>query len=60
MKRQGENRKEGKYKDGYSEELTDLLRRVAHNRELLNDFFIDILSPAEYREVAMRWQIVKC
>lgn len=59
MKRQGENKKDGKYKSGYGEEFVDLIRKVARDRELLNELFIDVLSPAEHKEVAMRWQIVK-
>lgn len=59
MRRQGENKKEDKYKSDYSKEFIDLIRKVARDRELLNELFIDVLSPAEYKEVAMRWQIVK-
>ena len=42
-----------------AKELVDVIHKVASDRILLRDFLIDILSPAEYQEIATRWQIVK-
>ncbi|OGL87194.1 hypothetical protein A3I40_01215 [Candidatus Uhrbacteria bacterium RIFCSPLOWO2_02_FULL_48_12] len=33
--------------------------RAASDRRLLHDFLKDILAPAELKEIALRWQIVK-
>ena len=35
------------------------IRKIAGDKELLKAFFRDILSPAEYKELGVRWQIVK-
>lgn len=43
----------------YKAELLRLLREVARKPDLLNVFLVDILTPAEYDEIARRWQIVK-
>ena len=43
----------------YADELMEVIRKIAGDRELLNAFFRDILSPAEYKELGIRWQIVK-
>jgi len=49
------------YKHEYGVEVEDLIRKVAKNdeRQFLREFLFDLLSPAEYREVAVRWQIIK-
>ena len=36
-----------------------MIHKIAGDRELLKAFFLDILSPAEYKELGVRWQIVK-
>lgn len=41
------------------EELLGVIQKVAGDRELLKAFFRDILSPGEYQELGVRWQIVK-
>ncbi|MEK7479470.1 MAG: Trp family transcriptional regulator [Patescibacteria group bacterium] len=43
----------------YKKELRDVIRKAAKEQKLLDDFLKDILTPAEYREVANRLQIVK-
>jgi len=34
-----------------------VIQKIAGNKDLLKAFFQDILSPAEYRELGVRWQI---
>ena len=47
-------------KEKYINELVAILAEIgALNKKLLNEFLIDLLTPAEYRELAIRWQIVK-
>jgi TrpR family trp operon transcriptional repressor len=48
-----------KYNPKYSRELIALVRKVATDDTLLQEFFLDLLTPKEYRELALRWQIVK-
>ncbi len=49
-----------RHKKGYEEELNVLLAEIgALDRKLLRNFLVDLLTPAEYRELALRWQIVK-
>jgi len=43
----------------YKQELLRLLREVAKEPDMLESFLVDILTPAEYDEIARRWQIVK-
>lgn len=49
------------YKHEYGVELEQLLVKVAkdRNKAFVREFLFDLLSPAEYRELAVRWQIVK-
>jgi Trp operon repressor len=49
----------GKEKERYTEELLGVIRKIAGDKDLLKAFFQDILSPAEYKELGVRWQIVK-
>ncbi|TSD02787.1 MAG: TrpR family transcriptional regulator, trp operon repressor, partial [Parcubacteria group bacterium Greene0714_36] len=47
-------------KKSYEQELNALLAKIgAFDRKLLRDFLLDLLTPAEYKELALRWQIVK-
>ena len=46
-------------KDEYAWELVQVFSKIARDRELLRAFLEDILTPAEYKEIPMRWQIVK-
>ena len=43
----------------YKGELLRLLREIAKEPDTLNAFLADVLTPAEYDEIARRWQIVK-
>lgn len=44
----------------YAKELIAILSYLgASDKKLLGEFIIDLLTPAEYREVVFRWQIVK-
>jgi Trp operon repressor len=48
-----------KYIHEYGVELEDLLKKTAKSTSLLHEFLFDFLSPAEYKDLAVRWQIVK-
>ena len=50
---------EPKYKKEYLYELFDILRQQARDQASFADFLHDLLTPAERREMAIRWQIVK-
>ena len=41
------------------EELLDVIQEAAKNRRFLDEFLKDLLTPNEYRELAVRWQIVR-
>ncbi|MBI4050701.1 MAG: transcriptional regulator [Candidatus Doudnabacteria bacterium] len=43
----------------YEWELTGVVHEVAKDRKLLYEFLQDLLSPYEFMDVAVRWQIVK-
>ncbi len=43
----------------HKKEVVDILFTVAKNKELLGRFLKDILTPHEYENIAVRWQIVK-
>jgi TrpR family trp operon transcriptional repressor len=49
------------YKHEYGVELEQLIEKVGRDKDkkLMREFLFDLLSPAEYRELAVRWQIVK-
>jgi len=47
------------YKTEYAQELEKLLIKIASHPALFHEFLFDILSPAEYKELSVRWQIVK-
>ncbi len=40
-------------------DLLEVLKKASRDEKLLNAFLADILTPKEYEEVIMRWQIVK-
>jgi TrpR family trp operon transcriptional repressor len=48
-----------KYQHKFSEDLEKILKKACKNPKLLHEFLFDILSPAEYKELAVRWQIMK-
>lgn len=44
----------------HTQELITILAKIgASDKKLLEKFIIDLLTPAEYREISLRWQIVK-
>ena len=43
----------------HKEELLEVLMVAAKDKRLLEAVLKDFLTPAEYREVATRWQIIK-
>ncbi len=47
------------YLHQYGNELEDLLAKSSRDKKLLHEFLFDILSPKEYKDLAVRWQIVK-
>jgi TrpR family trp operon transcriptional repressor len=43
----------------YRRELATILSKAGSSTELMNEFLLDIMTPAEFDEVALRWQVVK-
>ena len=43
----------------YKKEIVQVISGVAKDKELLSEFIKDILTPHEYENIAIRWQIVK-
>jgi Trp operon repressor len=43
----------------YKKELIKILQLAAKDKNLLDEFLQDLLTPHEFKEVAIRWQIVK-
>lgn len=48
-----------KYVHEYGVEMENLLQKASKSNHLLHEFLFDLLSPAEYKALAVRWQIVK-
>lgn len=48
-----------KKKDTYKEELIASLQKAADTKKLLHAFLSDILTPGEFADIALRWQIIK-
>lgn len=47
-----------KYDEKYGKQLELLLINISKNPKLLHEFLVDLLSPAEYKELAVRIQII--
>ena len=45
--------------DQYKKEIIEVISKVAKDKQLLADFVRDMLTPHEFENIAMRWQIVK-
>ena len=45
--------------DQYKKEIIEVIAKVAKDKQLLADFMRDILTPHEFENIAIRWQIVK-
>lgn len=43
----------------YKKELVEVFSKVFGDRKLMTEFLVDILTPAEFETMALRWQIVK-
>jgi len=43
----------------YKQELVEVLSKVFGDKKLTVEFLKDILTPAEFEALALRWQIVK-
>lgn len=47
------------YSNQFGKELENLIRRASKRPPLLHKFFFDLLTEREYKDLAIRWQIVK-
>ena len=43
----------------YKKELIEVLYKISKDNSLLGDFVKDILTPREFENISVRWQIVK-
>ncbi len=43
----------------YKKEVVEVIFKVAKDKELLADFVEDLLTPREFENIGVRWQIVK-
>ncbi len=43
----------------YKKELVEVFAKIYGDKQLMADFLLDILTPAEFETLALRWQIVK-
>jgi TrpR family transcriptional regulator, trp operon repressor len=43
----------------YKKEILDVIYKISKDKSLLNDFIKEILTPREFENIAVRWQIVK-
>jgi TrpR family trp operon transcriptional repressor len=43
----------------YKKELIEVIFKIAKDKDLLADFIKDILTPREFENISVRWQIVK-
>jgi TrpR family trp operon transcriptional repressor len=43
----------------YKKEVVEVVHKIAKDKELLGDFVRDILTPREFENIGVRWQIVK-
>ncbi|OGI76439.1 hypothetical protein A3C67_02290 [Candidatus Nomurabacteria bacterium RIFCSPHIGHO2_02_FULL_42_19] len=43
----------------YKKELIEVMYKITKDKQLLADFVHDILTPREFENVSVRWQIVK-
>lgn len=45
--------------DQYKKEVIEVIYKIAKDKQLLADFIRDILTPREFENIGVRWQIVK-
>jgi len=43
----------------YKQELVEVFSKIWGDKKLMAEFLTDILTPAEFEALALRWQIVK-
>jgi Trp operon repressor len=43
----------------YRSELVNVFTKISNDKLLTHEFLLDIMTPAEFDEAAIRWQIVK-
>ncbi len=43
----------------YKQEIVDIFTKIMGDKKLMKEFLMDILTPAEFETMALRWQIVK-
>ena len=43
----------------YKKEIVEIIAKIAYDKQLLADFTKEILTPREFENIAVRWQIVK-
>ena len=43
----------------YKQELVEVFLNIFGDKNLMKEFLMDILTPAEFETLALRWQIVK-
>ena len=48
-----------RYIHEYGVELEKLLNKTAKSTSLMHELLFDLLTPAEYKDLAVRWQIAK-
>lgn len=45
--------------DQYKKEVVEVIHKIAKDKILLGDFVKEILTPREFENIGVRWQIVK-
>jgi TrpR family transcriptional regulator, trp operon repressor len=45
--------------DQYKKEVIEVIYKIAGDKQLLADFIRDILTPREFENIGVRWQIIK-
>ena len=48
-----------KNSEQYKKELIEVIFKIAKDKSLLADFIKDVLTPREFENISVRWQIVK-
>lgn len=43
----------------YKKELVEVLSKIQGDKAFMAEFLLDLLTPAEFEDLALRWQIVK-
>ena len=43
----------------YKQELVEIFSKIQGDKILMKEFLMDVLTPAEFEALALRWQIVK-